>query len=67
MKKQEAIKLMKKGEKLTHPELLTNEWVTISNDDYYFKDGNCCSERGFWKTRANIVWEDGWEIAPENW
>ena len=52
MTKDEAIKLMKSGKKLTHESFTINEWVTDLGNGYVeFEDGCICPESEFWATR----------------
>jgi ASC-1-like (ASCH) protein len=61
--KQEAIALMKSGQKLTHRYFADEEYITIGHA------GNICTEEGytcsldeFWSDRTDPTWQIGWEI-----
>lgn len=62
--KDEAIKAMKKGKKVTHKYFSENEWMVMSPSGFYeFEDGYSISPSEFWGTRNDKeVWETGWKI-----
>ena len=63
MTKEEAIKAMKQGQRVTHKYFSPNEWVTINKSgEYLFEDGYTISEQQFWKLRSSNEWETGWSI-----
>lgn len=63
MNKQEAIKAMQIGLKMTHPYFSANEWITMPNpytietEDKYEIDINT-----FWSDRKNDRWDRDWSI-----
>ncbi|MBM7070930.1 hypothetical protein JQC92_02590 [Shewanella sp. 202IG2-18] len=63
MTKDEAIKLMESGEKLTHESFTSNEWVKgLGNGMLQFEDGCLCPSGEFWFTRKDEWWLTGWSI-----
>lgn len=62
MTKEEAIKAMSEGKKVTHRHFLDSEWITMNGNWFLFEDGVTCSQYEFWKWREDESWKDGWEI-----
>ncbi len=64
MSKEEAIKNMDAGYKLTHQYFTPDEWVKSnpSGDTYTFEDGCTISSEIFWRQRQSDYWLTGWEL-----
>jgi len=62
MTKEEAIKAMAEGKKLTHTNFTSNEWVTEGSLGYEFEDGCRCDQIDFWQWRDDSNWDNGWSI-----
>jgi len=65
MTKQEAIKAMHEGKKVTHMYFHREEWVTIKNGQILLEDGVRCSEEEFWKWRSDYWWDKDWKLYNE--
>lgn len=66
MTKQEAIKAMQKGQKVTHRYFTPNEWMTIENGQIVLEDGVRCSPYEFWRWRTDESWNDGYTLLNPN-
>lgn len=62
MTKEEAIKEMKNGKKITHKWFSNNEWMTIDKGQILLQDGVICDYYEFWNGRFQIGWKDGYEF-----
>lgn len=63
MTRDEAIKAMREGKKVTHMYFDPNEWVTeTSTGRYQFEDGVICSPFEFWRYRIGKEWENDWKL-----
>jgi len=64
MTKEEAIKAMQNGKKVTHRYFTSTEWVKSnqSGTTYILEDGVECSPQEFWMWRKGIEWETDWEL-----
>lgn len=62
MTKQEAIELMKKGEKITHDLFSPKEWMTMVGLNILLEDGVVVDESEFWKYRQQAYWNEGYSI-----
>jgi len=65
MTKQEAIKAMSEGKKVTHRHFSSNEWVTIDGNQILLEDGVKCSTYEFWKWRTDPSWDSDWDIFDQ--
>ncbi len=65
MTRQEAIKLMEQGLKVTHDYFSEDEWMTIKNGKYVFEDGVKCNPDEFWKYRQDASWDEDWSIYED--
>jgi hypothetical protein len=65
MLKEEAIKLMKQGVKITHSTFSDDECMTIENGKILFEDDCKCPIDEFWDYRKEECWEDGYSIFEE--
>lgn len=65
MTKQEAIKAMYMGNKVTHTYFGPEEWMKIENGQIIFEDGVKCSEMEFFHFRNTPDWEYGYSIFEE--
>lgn len=63
--KDEAIKLMQQGEKITHFTFTDNEWMTMKDGKVHLEDGVQCSPSEFWRWRTNEYWDSGYSIYKE--
>src|SRR5690242_10950527 len=61
MNREQAIKEMQQGIKMTHKYFTDDEWVTISGNEYVLEDGVRCSHRLFWLDRSGPNFDEGWE------
>lgn len=62
MTKEEAIELMKKGEKITHHYFDSKEWMTMRGNRIILEDGCSCWAHEFWSDRNGFGWSDGYSI-----
>ena len=62
MTKQEALKEMKKGKKISHFLFSPEEWMTIEGNKIKLEDGVICSQSEFWKWRTDENWNDGYQF-----
>ncbi len=60
MTKDEALKAMKQGKKVSHMYFSADEYIHIVDGQMYAEDG-CRFEEG-WAIRTESVWQDGWRI-----
>lgn len=65
MKKEEAIILMKEGQRITHRYFDPNEWMTMNGNKIELEDGVKCSETEFWHWRTQECWNDGYSLYVE--
>ena len=63
--KEEAIKAMKNGFKVTHKWFADNEWMTIKNGKIVLEDGIELDFYEFWNSRFQDGWKDGYSIIKE--
>ncbi len=63
MTKDEAIKAMQDGKKVSHRHFDSNEWMKQDGVGYVFEDGCHCAPRDFWHWRDDDSWIDGWRIV----
>jgi len=62
MTRDQAIKAIQEGKRLTHRHFSPEEWVTCDGDYYKFEDGGKCPKDEFWGLRTGLPWEDGWSL-----
>ncbi len=63
MTKQEAIKSMREGKKITHLHLGKSEWMTMDNEGYLLlEDGVKCSLTEFFGWRIDKSWDNGYSF-----
>ena len=62
MTREEAIKEMQKGEKITHHYFSKDEWMTMKRNSIILEDGCSCWSHDFWADRKGSSWEDGYSI-----
>jgi hypothetical protein len=62
MTKNEAIKEMEKGNKVTHQYFTPDEWATMENGEIVLEDGVRCSPYEFWRWRDTPSFDEGWEL-----
>lgn len=60
--KEEAIILMKQGEKLRHPYFSDDEWITMKGNIVVMELGQECWASEFWRDRQSSGWENGWAL-----
>jgi hypothetical protein len=61
--KQEAIKLMQEGKRITHRYFSADEWMTMNNKGYILlEDGVQCSLSEFFRWRTDETWNDGYSL-----
>lgn len=63
MNKQEAIKALDNGERLTHTYFTTEEWVEKVGSVYIFEDGVDQWPVEFWAMRTSMGWDNGWGVV----
>lgn len=62
----EAVTIMKRERKLTHPYFSPHEWVTINKEGLYeMEDGATIDGRIFWNDRSGKGWAKDWEVFHE--
>jgi len=62
MSKDEAIKEMQKGNKVTHEHFSSNEWMTIRSKKIVFEDGVKCYPETFFAFRTDSSWDNGYSL-----
>ena len=62
MSKDEAIKAMRDGMKVTHRHFSSEEWMKETGRLYEFEDGCLCEFEEFWRYREDDSWLEGWKI-----
>lgn len=63
MTKQEAIKSMQEGNRITHTHFDKSEWMTMNNKGYLLlEDGIRCSLTEFFRWRNDKSWDDGYSF-----
>ena len=65
MNKKQAIKSMREGNKVTHTNFATGEWVTIKSSKIVFEDGMSMTQKEFWSDRTDPSWDDGYSLHEE--
>ena len=65
MTKEEAIKAMSEGKKITHRYFSQDEWATISNGKILLEDGVQCSITEFFKWRKDPSFDTDWSLWKE--
>ncbi len=66
MTKEEAIVVMKAGNKVRHESFSDNEWMTIEHGRILFEDGVRCTLPDFWSDRTNPSWNKNYMLW-EDW
>lgn len=66
MTKQDAIKAMREGKKVTHMWFSPGEWMTMEGNSILLEDGVKCSENEFWHWRKDDTWNDGYAFYNGN-
>ena len=62
MTKDEVLKALSEGKKVTHAHFTGNEWLRVIDDGYEFEDGVQCAEADFWHFRTDWSWQKDWSI-----
>ena len=63
MTKQEAIKSMQEGKRITHTHFDKSEWMTMNNKGYLLlEDGVQCSLTEFFRWRTDKSWDAGYSF-----
>lgn len=62
MTKDEAIKAMREGAKVTHTYFTGDEWITMLGNIVRMEQGQECWSSEFWRDRQGESWETGWSI-----
>lgn len=67
MTRDEAIKALSEGKRLTHTYFSEGEWVEGINGtkDYRFECGGICPAKMFWAIRFTDGFNDGWTIKEK--
>ena len=65
MTRQEAIKAMREGKKVTHRWFSPEEWATQEHGLIVLEDGVKCSPSLFWLDRRTSDWDNDWELWTE--
>lgn len=67
MLKEQAITLMKRGVKITHPEFNNYDWIASSEDGTIYSDSNnqIISAKIFWQNHNENKWCLGWKTFEE--
>ena len=62
MDKEEAIRAMQAGNKVTHTYFTPDEWITMEGNRIIFEDGYSCWAHEFWANRDGFGWNDGYSL-----
>lgn len=62
MTKEEAIKAMQDGKKVTHRYFSSNEWMSMHDGLIVLEDGAMCTPYEFWRWRTDPVWNNGYDL-----
>ena len=62
MTKNDAIKAMNNGKKVSHIKFTPDEWMMTSDRGYEFEDGAKCTKEEFWRFRNEEAWLSGWRL-----
>jgi len=62
MTKENAIRQMQKGKKITHRFWDEDEWMTIKFGKIILEDGCSFYPDDFWRTRKGFGWSDGYSV-----
>jgi len=65
MTKEEVIKALDNGEKVTHSTFIPDEFIQLyPNNSTFYEDENknLISKNQFWKYRTKIIWNNNWSI-----
>lgn len=64
MNKDDAIRAMYDGKRVTHRWFSSHEWMTIDakKKKFKFEDGYSVSFDAFWILRDDFSWQDGWKL-----
>jgi hypothetical protein len=65
MTKENAIKALMEGNKITHRWFSPDEWVSMEGNEIVLEDGVRCDEYEFWRWRTDPSWDIGWEIYAD--
>lgn len=61
MNKAQALRLMATDAKLTHPNFLDTEWITLNDEGEILTEDGCRIDQSmFWQDRSGESWEEGW-------
>lgn len=63
--KEEAVKEMREGKKITHFFFIRNQWMTMQGNKIVLEDGYSCDVDEFWADRKSLAWKDGYKIFKE--
>lgn len=66
VQKDQALKLMQQGIKITHDYFTSEEWMTIKKGKLVFEDGYTCTIEEFYKDRNGKGWETGYYLFKED-
>jgi hypothetical protein len=62
MNKEEALKEMESGKKVTHRYFSSEEYMTMEKGRIVFEDGARCSVQAFFHYRDQEAWNDGYAL-----
>ena len=62
MDKEEAIRAMQAGNKVTHTYFTPDEWMTMKGSRIILEDGSSCWAYEFWADRNGFGWSDGYSL-----
>lgn len=65
MNKEEAIRAMQEGKKVTHTLFFPNEWMTMKDGLIHLEDGVICRPDYYWFSRRGAIWNDGYSLFNE--
>lgn len=66
MTRDEAIAVMQKGKKVTHPLFTQEEWMTMNNKgEIELEDGVVCEPHEFWRYRYLPMWDNGYKLFED--
>lgn len=61
MNKKQALDALSNGKRVRHTSAFPNDSIILSDDRYYWEDGNSILVNAFWHHRTDSVYDDNWE------
>lgn len=66
MTKQETLKAMQDGKKVSHRFFSPDEWISIKNNEIITEEGYSCPIEEFFHFRSDNLWENGYDLYNKN-